>query len=213
MRLFPLVVAFLLGASLSARAQEIPDNAQRIWSIELGTGIVPFHTFFTPSQVTKEELAQQGQAVGEIVSPYYPAFNLSGVYRFRRWTDFRFTVGASWRYYEVTQYSVFGTTPDGKPRYNLKNGSPAGVKNTDPTLSFTLQCFHVWNPGKSVELYSGGGLGLVIDYHRILTGSVFPFPDATPIGARFAGNHLYGFLELTFGPIASLIHGGLGWRF
>lgn len=212
MRFLSLAVAILLGTGLLTRAQEVPEISQRTWSIELGTGVIPFHISFIPTRATKTELAQKGQAVGDVICPYFPAFSLSGAYHLRKYTEFRFTVGASWRYYNLIQYSSFGTDPNGNPRYNLNDGSPAGWTVSRPVFSFTIQCFHVWNPGRTAELYSGGGLGFIAGKGNPLTEPI-PLPELTPIGVRVGGRHLYGFTELTIGPIASLVHGGVGCRF
>jgi hypothetical protein len=204
MRLFPLVVALLLGSSLPARAQQLPDNFQRSWSIEMGTGMQPWHMSYVPRK-TEIELAEKGQSIGKSFE-YYPAFSLGVVYRPYKWTEFAATLGTAWRYYELIQYPVFGTDPDGNPRYDLYDGSYAGWKHTNPVFSLVLRCHHIWNPGRAVELYTGGGLG-------ICTMAPVPLPEFTPIAARFAGDHFYIFLELTLGPIATLAHAGLGWRF
>ena len=211
MRFLSLAVAILLGTGLLTRAQEGPEISQRTWSIEIGVGIIPYHMTMIPTRAIKEELAQFGQQPGTIINPYGPAFSVSGAYRVRRWTELRFTVGASWRYYELIQYSVFGTDPDGKPRYDLSDGHY--LKTTSASVfSFTLQCFHIWNPGRTAELYSGGGLGFIAGKGNPLTEPI-PLPELTPIGVRVGGRHLYGFTELTIGPIASLVHGGVGCRF
>lgn len=211
MRFLSLAVAILLGTGLLARAQEVPEISQRTWSIEMGAGFIPYHMTLVPTRAIKEELAQLGQEAGQIMNPYGPAFSVSGAYRVRRWTEFRFTVGASWRYYKLTQYSVFGTDPDGKPRYDLKDGHYLKTDNAS-VFSFTLQCFHIWNPGRTAELYSGGGLGFIAGKGSSFTEPI-PLPELTPIGVRVGGRHLYGFTELTIGPIASLVHGGIGCRF
>ena len=211
MRFLSLVAAILLGTCLLVRAQEGPEYAQRTWSIEMGAGFIPYHMTLVPTRAIKEELAQLGQEAGQIMNPYGPAFSVSGAYRVRRWTEFRFTVGASWRYYKLTQYSVFGTDPDGKPRYDLKDGHYLKTDNAS-VFSFTLQCFHIWNPGRTAELYSGGGLGFIAGKGSSFTEPI-PLPELTPIGVRVGGRHLYGFTELTIGPIASLVHGGIGCRF
>lgn len=211
MRFLSLAVAILLGTGLLTRAQEVPEISQRTWSIETGVGIIPYHMAMIPTRAIKEELAQFGQEPGKIINPYGPAFSVSGAYRIRRWTEFRFTVGASWRYYELIQYSVFGTDPDGKPRYDLSDGHYLKTTNAS-VFSFTFQCFHIWNPGRTAELYSGGGLGFIAGKGNPLTEPI-PLPELTPIGVRVGGRHLYGFTELTIGPIASLVHGGVGCRF
>ena len=211
MRFLSLAVAILLGTGLLTRAQEGPEYAQRTWSIETGVGIIPYHMTMIPTRAIKEELAQFGQQPGTIINPYGPAFSVSGAYRVRRWTEFRFTVGASWRYYELIQYSVFGTDPDGKPRYDLSDGHY--LKTTSASVfSFTFQCFHIWNPGRTAELYSGGGLGFIAGKGNPLTEPI-PLPELTPIGVRVGGKLFYGFAELTLGPIATLFHGGVGCRF
>lgn len=206
-----ILLAILLGTGLFSHAQEKAGYPQRNWSIEMGAGFIPYHMTMIPTRAIKEELAQLGQEAGQIMNPYGPAFSVSGAYRVRRWTEFRFTVGASWRYYKLTQYSVFGTDPDGKPRYDLKDGHYLKTDNAS-VFSFTLQCFHIWNPGRTAELYSGGGLGFIAGKGSSFTEPI-PLPELTPIGVRVGGRHLYGFTELTIGPIASLVHGGIGCRF
>ncbi len=202
------VFALLLAWATDALAQENPAG----WSVQVGTGIIPYHMTLIPTRSTLQELARSGQSTGTIHNPYGPALSLSGSFRRRKWTEFRFTLGGSWRVYEITQYSVFGTDPDGKPRYDLTDSHPAGTRN-DSVFSFTLECFHIWNPGRTVELYSGGGLGLLAGSVRLINEPFLPLPEITPIGARFGRGHLYGFLELTIGPITTLGHGGVGWRF
>jgi len=206
-----LLLAILLGTGLFVRAQERADYSRRNWSLEMGVGIIPYHMAMIPTRAIKEELAQYGQQPGKIINPYGPAFSISGAYRLRRWTEFRFSVGASWRFYELTQYSVFGTDPDGKPRYDLSDSHYLKTTNAS-VFSFTLQCFHIWNPGRTAELYSGGGLGFIAGKENPLTAPI-PLPELTPIGVRLGRGLFYGFMELTIGPIASLVHGGLGCRF
>ena len=56
-------------------------------------------------------------------------------------------------------------------------------------------------------MYSALGVGLTT------ATSLVPLPGITPIAVRFGGEHLYFFAEATLGPIATLGHGGIGWKF
>ena len=158
------------------------------------------------SRTDKESYAELGQSVN-LENARYPVFSLSGAMRASRRSEYVLAAGVSWGDYQITQYSTFGTAPNGKPRYNLNDGKPAGWANSKPvaTLSFSYRQF--WTPGSAVELYTGVGLGLSSKT------SFVPLPDITPIGAKCGWEHLYFYLEFTFSPVAAIGHGGLGWRF
>ena len=196
-----VLAAVLLGLSASALAQEKPT-----WSVEMGTGIRPLHMISVPGRDRYAQLADWGQGI-ELDGACYPVLDIGVVLRSHRKTEHCLTVGASWCHHRLTQYPSFGTDPDGKPRYDLEKGTPAGW--TDSALSFavTYQWRHIWNPDRPVNLYSGLGVGIVS------ASWVFVLPSFTPVGLRVGGRHLYGFAECTVGSLATVLHGGLGWRF
>ena len=201
-----VLAAMLLGlwaasaqAQAQAQAQEKPT-----WSVEMGTGVRPIFT--SPSRDRYVQLADWGQGI-ELNGACYPVLDITAVLRSHRKTEHCLSVGASWCHHRLTQYPLFGTDPAGKPRYDMEKGTPAGWTDSACSFSVTYQWRHIWNPDRPVNLYSGLGVGLVS------ADRVFAFPSFTPVGLRFGGRHLYGFAECTVGSLATVLHGGLGWRF
>lgn len=60
MRFLSLAVAILLGTGLLTRAQEVPEISQRTWSIELGTGVIPFPHFVYSNTGHKDGVGPEG---------------------------------------------------------------------------------------------------------------------------------------------------------
>lgn len=201
-----LIAAALLCWAGIAQAQ-VPYPYPKSFSIELGTGLPPLHTsLLAPSRSVREQLAQSGQDIN-LTGAFYPVINLTGIYRSTLHSEYTLNLGVSWCHHRVTQYSVFGTDPKGQPRYDLDDGSPAGWKDSTPIGTLTFQYRYLYNPHRPVVVYSALGFGF--STHT----SYLPLPSLTPIAARYGGEHFYGFLECTLGPLASFVHGGLGWRF
>ena len=206
-----LAVAVVLATSTSVVAQEY--GASRLpypksFSIEAGTGLLPLHMSFIPTYAYEEKLADKGQeAISEGSS--YPVLNITGVLRTRPRTEFTLTAGASWYHHRIMQYSVFGIDPEGKPRYNLQDGTYIGWKDSEPVFTLTFQWRHLWNPQNAFVVYSALGAGLVIPTSMDMA----PMPSLTPIAFRYGGRHFYGFAELTLGTLATIVHGGFGWHF
>ncbi len=219
-----LVAVLFLATALSAAAQEEPQEATRFnktYSIELGTGIQPFYMngWVTPSSYVKDELAKKGQSPA---GPYsYPVLSLTGVMRISRRSEHILTLGTTWCHHQIVQYPESGGfDPEGRPRYDVRNGNGTiiGSANTSFEYSITWQWRHLWTPERLIVLYTGVGLGVYSERIYAMGGylhlPMVPIPDVTPLGLRFGGSrHIYGFAEVTFGPIATLAHGGLGWRF
>lgn len=207
---FLIITCLCLASAFSAGAQQQQSaypQFQKSYSIELGTGIQPFYmnSWTAPSGLVKDRLAAKGQRPA---SPYYfPVLSLTGVMRISRRSEHILTFGSTWCHHQVMQYAESGgVDPEGKPRYNTaEKGTLVGWMESSPQFSLTWQWRHLWTPDRKVVLYTGVGLGLCMEF--------VPVPDVTPIGLRFGGTHLYGFAELTLGPVATLAHGGLGWRF
>ena len=206
-----LAAVLFLASALSATAQEEPQEAPAInktYSIELGTGIQPFYMngWTTPSASVKDEFAKNGQAPA---GPYsYPVLSLTGVMRISRRSEHILTAGATWCHHQIKQFPKSGgIDPDGNPRYDIRGeGTLIGWTNSSQKFSITWQWRHLWTPDRLIVLYTGVGLGCVIYPFT-------PIPDITPLGFRIGRNHFYGFAEITFGPVATLAHGGLGWKF
>lgn len=205
---FMAIACLCLASAFSAGAQQeqsVIPQFQKSYSIELGTGIQPFYmnSWTAPSDAVKDRLAAKGQRPAWPY--YYPVISLTGVMRVSRKSEHILTLGSTWCHHQVMQYAESGgVDPEGKPRYNTKESTIIGWMDSSAMFSLTWQWRHLWTPDRPVVLYSGLGIGLVM---------LTPVPDLTPFGLRFGGTHLYGFAELTLGPVATLAHGGLGWRF
>lgn len=201
-RLF-IAVAALFWLAAAASAQQKPG-----WSLELGTGLQPLHMTFIPSYGYEAKLADKGQAVSSD-GAFCPVVSLTGVIRTRPKTEFTASAGASWYHHRNMQCSVFGTDPEGKPRYNLNDWTYTEWMDSEPVFTFTLQWRHLYNPQNAFVLYTALGAGLVFPTSM----EIAPVPSLTPIAFRYGGRHFYGFAEFTLGPLAGLVHGGLGWSF
>lgn len=199
-RFLPLFLVFL--ATVSAHGQDF----RKSFSLEVGAAPGPLHMQAGPSWKEMKDLAEQGQEAStyDIIPP---AVSLSAVWRTGYRWETLVTGSFSWIHAPVTQYETFGIDPQGKPRYDLTKGAPAGWKNLFPTGSLTVQWRVFWNPEWKVQPYSGFGAGLSMATEWV------PLPSMVPVGVRFGRGHLYGFLETGFTPFASFGHGGLGWRF
>ncbi|MBO6169770.1 MAG: hypothetical protein J6O51_07335 [Bacteroidales bacterium] len=196
-----LVIACVL---VSAPSFSQVRTWRKSFSIELGSGIKPLHMTMSPSRDVRYKLGEEGKAV-DMSRAYYPVITVTGAWRFREHSELALTGEASWSHHKVIQYGIFGTDPEGKPRYDLNNSTPAGWKNSTLIPSLTFRYRYLWNPYAKVVAYSGVGVGFIPTF--------FPIPEILPIAARYGGNHFYGFAELTMGPVASYVHLGLGWRF
>ena len=205
MRRFLLVIGFLLVACYAASAQsQWPE-----WRVEIGTGYQPLHMGFwgmSPTYAFKEELAEKGQAVSS-EGMFRPNIIASVVWRRSERWEWVLTGDVCWSHHRIVQYKQFGFDPEGKPRYDLNKASDAGWADTSPIPSATFQWRYHWNPWSTVQFYSAFGVGVCFG---TLT---FPAPSLTPLGIRIGGHHLYGFVEATAGPFATLVDGGLGWTF
>ena len=204
-----------VGSRNDEAAAAQPDAVfEQTYSIELGTGMPPLYMQLLPYGRVQEELAQKGQQAIDN-GAFYPVISLSGVMRCGLKTELTLTFGTSWCYNKLIQYPVFGTDPNGLPRYDLYKGSPAGTLVSSPVLTILLQYRHLWNPKNAFVLYSGAGFGFSTGFLQYRGSSPLPnpIPAITPIAFRYGGEHFYGFAECTLGPVASFVHGGLGWRF
>lgn len=189
----------LLSSSLFAAAQE-----EKTFSLELGTGFAPAQSFLY--RTMRKELAPKGQTA---TLYYSPTFALSGVWRINSRSEWLVTGGTAWNYYDVFQYGTFGVDPNGKPRYDhFSEPQPAGKGNGDLSVSLAIRYRRIWNPEKPCSVYSGLGFGIAYAHKEF-----FPLPELTIIGVKYSWTHFQLFLENTYGPHATLLHGGFGWRF
>ena len=207
-----LSVLILIGMTFTAMAQGY-EPPVRVWqhrsppyptrfSLELGTGILPLHMLFHDKSTEVSEIGQG--ASSEAMN--FTAVSLSGTYRCSWSTEFVLTGGLAWVPYQITQYGIFGTDSHGRPRYDLDVREAVWTER-EYCPSLTLSYRHIWNPGRAVEWYSGLSFGLAYQ------DELETLPGFTIIGLRYGVEPVYFFAENTFSPIATLIHGGLGWRF
>ena len=210
MHRFLTVIAALL-VSVSATAQEeLPF--QKTWSIELGTGIYPLYMNFVPSRALETELADKGQQIYNKSYALVSSVTVAGVYRISRRSEINATAQLNWRSYQIRQYPVFGTDPNGKDRYDLNQKATYVGDGVVFVPAFTIRGRYLYNPDDLLKAYSGVGLGIAFNLAAI--NSTFSvFPEITPIGLRFGRDHFYVFAEDTIGNVATLVHGGLGWKF
>ena len=194
------------GAKDVRVSQNVPF--EKSYSIEIGTGIRPFQMMINPVRAAQARLAPKGQDV-DTDGSFYPVVNLTGVLRSGWKTEFTLSAGASWYHHRLIQYPSFGVDPNGKPRYDLEHGERVGWMDSIPAFSGTFQWRHLWNPSNAFLVYTALGAGVTVSYFS----SFFPLLSLTPVAFRYGGEHFYAYTELTLGPLASFVHGGLGWRF
>ena len=208
----------LLGLSVASWGQRpgparVREREMAPWepsfSLEVGTGLAPLHMLFQPTVDVERALAQRGQEV-EKDRASFPVLSLSGVWRAGALSEMVVTAGVSCCYYNILQYPVFGTDPNGNPRYDLNFPSYAGRGRTDLCPTLTVRYRHLWNPWHTVVFYNELGVGIG-DFSDI--GDIRLLPAMTPFGVRCGGQHFYFYFENTFSPVATLVHCGLGWRF
>ena len=206
-RLLALWALTLIG--ISAFAQEnIDPPFSPYFTLEIGTGIAPFHTLINKSGLSWDsELADNGQAA-LTDDAWCPAFSLSTAWHTSLRWEMVLTGGVSWAHTKIIQYGTFGIDPHGRPRYDLQDPHDAGWKDTRLAGALFFQARRFWNPTQKVKLYSAAGLGLCTDGYEI-----YPVPALTPIAVRFGTGRLKFFLENTYSPAATLVHLGLGWTF
>ena len=201
-----LIAMACLLLSISALSQE-KEPFQKSWSVEIGTGIYPFYMNFVPSRALETEFADNGQEFYNISDWLISSVTVAGVYRFSLHSEVTATAQLNWRSYQIRQYPLFGTDPNGKDRYDLNQKAEYVSDGIVLVPALTFRYRYLYNPEHFVTVYTGFGLGF--NYSSIF----MVIPEITPVGLRFGRNHFYAFAELTIGNVATLGHGGLGWKF
>ena len=207
-----LVLLGLFPGTAWGQGVALKDSArvsfEKSYSREIGTGIRPFQMMINPLRAAQVRLAPKGQDV-DTDGSFYPVVSLTGVLRSGWKTEFTLSAGASWYHHRLIQYPSFGMDPDGKPRYDLEHGERVGWMDSIPAFSGTFQWRHLWNPSNAFIVYTALGAGVTVSYFS----PFFPLLSLTPVAFRYGGEHFYAYTEMTLGPLASFVHGGLGWRF
>lgn len=186
-----------------------PGFAQKTVSVELGVAPAPAHSLLTSWLILsgKRALAAEGKDVHSRQA-FFPAYNASVTWSSHNAWAFALTGSLSWVGGTIVQYERFGTDPFGQPRYDRSRyqwEEPVDY----PMYSVTFQARKFWNPSWKVQPYFAFGLGVVADneFH------IYPMPSLIPAGIQIGRGHFYGYAEVGFTPFASLLHGGLGYRF
>ena len=213
-------VVLLLGLAVPAFGQETLYEALTVvsfknsFSLEAGTGYAPLHSTVSADRRISRRLSTEGQ----FATDYVPlSFTLAGALRTSKNWEIKLIADFSWYNCGVKQCPTFGVDPEGKPRYkyDYENAEYLGRKNLDLYWSLTCTFRRIWNPFRNFQLYSEFGLGLVSKelFYNSMVGRVNVVPSITPIGARYCWEHFYLFAEVPISPYATLIHGGVGWKF
>lgn len=203
-----LILSILISIGTAAFAQE---NKYSEFSVELGAGFGPLHMNFPgvcPTGAERNNYWQEGKTIYSNYEIFFPEVDLSVSWRFSRKWELALTGGVSWTEYTVNGHDQFGIDPYGRPRYDFDHISSSTKEMSKLYFNSTLQGRRIWNPEDKVKVYTGVGLGIAV-----VGAEWAPFPVLTPIGVRYGGEHLYGFLEIPFTANSSILHGGIGWRF
>lgn len=215
-----MAVVLLLGLAAPVFAQESLVDAlatadfEKTWSVEVGSGYPPIHATLGGDDNMNRSLASSGQFVTDL-TPL--SFTLAGVMRTSERWEMKLIADAAWQNGALMQFDTFGVDPNGQPRYRIDYQKAQYIRrvNTDFIWSLTLTFRRIWNPARDFQVYSEFGLGVLPQalFSSSLFGDVYVLPSVTPIGVRYYWDHLYLFAEIPFSPYATLIHGGVGWKF
>ena len=214
-----ICLSVMLLFSFSAKAANTDEGDKPevpfrpTFSIEAGVGPAPIHLILESRNYSSgigsgKKLVESGKEFNPRQSASKsPSLSISAAYRpFPRW-EFTVTAGFSWVNAELIQHPVFGTAPDGSPRYDW-NKTESTQDYLMLAISVTPQARVIWNPRWKVQAYSGFGLGMVI-----FKDHSFIIPSLVLAGAKFGGKRVYFFAENTYSPFATVLHGGVGVRF
>lgn len=214
MRRAALSILVLFGLAVSAFGQEAPAEesaekpAKKSFSLEVGTGFAPLHFLHGTKWMIEEDLAAKGQGIDD---SHTRSFTLSGLWRFAESWEAKLIAELAWLNCGVLQYPTFGTDPSGQPRYRIdyNQAEHVGRLNGGYCWATTAMMRYIWNPKDALQVYSEFGLGIIFDN----VNCPYVLPGITFIGLRYCWNHIYIYAENTYSPAATLVHGGIGWRF
>lgn len=183
----------------------MPDAFRRTFSLEIGAGIPPLH-YRLNSRSIDSSLAPSGQSATEEIASMV---TLSGIARMNENLELSLTFDFMWTNCLVMQHETFGVDPSGQPRYDLYSSHEVGRRMLGFSWCATAGFRYIWNPQKPLNAYSGLSLGIVPEFWPDLP----LVPGITFIGLRYGWRHFYLFAENTISPVATLVYGGLGWKF
>lgn len=209
MKRIALSILFLFGLAISVCGQGSLEESRykNTFSLEVGTGLPPLHSLLSGDA----DLVDQGQTTS-LRRPVN--LTLSEVWGFSPRWELKLTEDFSWSVCDIIQFPSFGVDPEGHPRYKRddRQAKYIGRQNRDFSISVTAMFRYIWNPQDAFQTYNEFGLGYVVGLENSYGMPTF-LPCFTLIGLRYRWEHFYLYAENTFSPAATLIHGGLGWKF
>ena len=211
-----LLISGTAAVSVAQNAAQFPAPAtwEKSFAIEAGAGFAPVHMFLAyPSAREERAFAENGQRVTESRLLRTPSFSLSAIWRTGEKSELVLALSATRMRYSITQYSVFGIDPDGKPRYDLNDSKDAGRTHSPVSTSLSACYRRLWLRDGHWTVYSAIALGLVHTPDKGPGPHVNVMPGFAPLGMRYGWQNLYACVELGFTPAASLSAAGIGWKF
>lgn len=207
MRNWLVTVLLLVGVAAYAQDSDY-DYFRRSFSLEAGAGFMPIHNLLTNTDPIDRSLASVGQTTDNKSTV---ALSITGVFNCSPKWSIALKCGVSWFNCDVIQYPVFGIDPSDKPRYLLDYNQAEKIDRISTSWSWTttLMFRHIWNPPNVIQTYSEIGLGAIFGN----ADRTYLLPGITPVGIRICFSHFYLYAENTFSPIATMFHGGVGWKF
>ena len=199
-RILSLLLFALMCMPLSAQHFD-PEHRH---AIEVSSGFPPIHTFLL-SGGNSFHLMNAGI---RDIDHLRIGINIGYTYTINEKWDFNFVFDLAQRYYTREYYPEFDAVQitDDRSRYDFK-AEPKAVKGgVDLWPSYMADFRWKWYRSDSVRLYTSFGLSYLPMRWPI-------FPNLTPIGINFGGNHWYGVAEMNFSTAATFLLVGAGYRF
>lgn len=206
-----IILSLIVLLPMSAVAQEAHYYVEHPHSVTFSTGIPnPFALALSPGN-PDSSMTMQGRSVGlSYKTDFITNYNVGYNYQVdKRWeVAFIFTVCGT--FYTEHQYPKIGESAEGAANYDWKATPTATPRHYVHWFIPAAMVRFYWlarNP--AFQMYSGAGAGYALGS----SGSFPVLPTLTPVAIRFGAKHWYGQFELTLGTTASLILGGVGYRF
>lgn len=196
---------------LSAMAQESHYYVEHPHSVTFSTGIPNILALAFPPGNPDNSMTMRGRDNGKSYKTHFISnWNIGYNYQLdKRWeVALIFTVCGT--FYTEYQYPKIGESAEGAANYDW-NATPTATSRhyVRCFIPATMLRFYWLARNPAFQMYSGAGAGYALGS----SGSFPVLPTLTPVAIRFGAKHWYGQFELTLGTTASLILGGVGYRF
>ncbi len=200
-RVIVLAAALLSLSCLQLKAQHFDPEHRH--SVELSSGFPPIHAFMLGSNGSYRMYAGFSEDTnfrGSVTLGYTYAIN-------EKW-DFNAAFNLASHFYTRTYYNSTEETDEAGYPFTKYDWDSVKEVKSDMTVwpSYMANFRWKWYRSDKVRLYSSFGLSYLPWIWPI-------FPNLTPIGINFGGNHFYGLAEFNFSTAATFAHLGLGYRF